>query len=1303
LSLVLVHIHRMSLLTTTPTPAKLKAFLALVKGDILDPTDPSSSTSPSSSSSSSTSTTTIGALVIRMELAQRGVLLNDMPLILADDGNDNNSSKIILPKLWEAVRTTAGKSILTLEQQQSANLPPPPLLAGSSAIAGRVAELVAKRSQQQQHQQQQQQQQQQSQSFFATIHKDPLYQSALARCHEVQDDRLAGLLRLLLGTMEQQQPDSSDTASSSSCSLAWYQVAQGYYLRAASFQPNSPPMWKKAWDMVLEIQQQQLQQQQQHDWDPTRNNKAAVVVYHVPQPVEASFPLTQLIRVAASKGNSKRVSELSLFLAESYLSHNNSTKTLTTTTTPTSTGTSTNHNNKTSLATLMLQAFVYPYDNSTMASTTMTSSLSSSSSAATKARQVLQECKLEDLVVESLDDHGGGGGDNDSAGATTTKDAMFWYLLLQFRVYLTQQEEQIEEVAQSMFTSLQNRGSGGISGASTTTTTSMDSCRVTAYQQVLLEAVVASSSSLSSNGSSSTMTLHTTAMALQSALLEKQTFATTLPRPLVPPLVATALECIRTYMVRLQDQAKAESLSSSAAVRSKQTKKNTTTKEDWLAGATRAWLQLIQFIHPILRLTQEQSGWWLLQEQQQQPEPSSSGSSSVSRLNRLGAWVSLQNISRSEQQVLAQAVRLLTNAIWMILPIVVDHGESKLLLEQLVHQEEMLQFISSLATCFLYQLEQDKLARESTATTALVQTGMTVEERETIRWTSVRATVSCLAELATSSSNSSAAAAARRRRPLVQEAVAMYKAGSSSSSTKRQAHQAEFGMAYCQCMVAWSGLHSIPWSTCTISEARLLVVKAYDALQQSALDWGRRLDDSLSLSSSLSSSLSMEVILLELANADIIVVSGGVGADVPFFFKSFSGQGGSGRHSHPAAQRFLAVLHALDAIRLSAGSTSSEEISLLQCHCYGGLARVTSHELASGLVDINVEHSSSAEAYASQALQLSDNGWQLMEGAVYTDDMIPNATIWTCPTAASGKQSFRYLLSVARQLVAESLMRSGRLYEAESFLAAAVRDAPMDAEAALALGSFLLQTVLYRNINNNKNNQNAPSTLPTDDETKAAQIQLLKAAKLDSTKANPFALLGVWFESQHDLNRARGCYSKALAMDPPNPVAGRGMLRLAEVLPLEEQPQLGLLQLLDTASNTNSLLNGWAWRAIGRHKEMVESQDELAVVAILKALRCRDIERPLQETLGIFYDMPRSPMGPDHSSVDTGLRRSEKAETLAELAMCYHRLGRYTASIRAFYSAIEAAGEYVASSVLCSCARGASLPLAFYAIVLFCA
>jgi len=47
---------------------------------------------------------------------------------------------------------------------------------------------------------------------------------------------------------------------------------------------------------------------------------------------------------------------------------------------------------------------------------------------------------------------------------------------------------------------------------------------------------------------------------------------------------------------------------------------------------------------------------------------------------------------------------------------------------------------------------------------------------------------------------------------------------------------------------------------------------------------------------------------------------------------------------------------------------------------------------------------------------------------------------------------------------------------------------------------------------------------------KKAQQQLLRAAKLDSTQANPFSLLGIWYEIHDDVKRAIGCFSKALAL-----------------------------------------------------------------------------------------------------------------------------------------------------------------------------
>jgi tetratricopeptide (TPR) repeat protein len=191
------------------------------------------------------------------------------------------------------------------------------------------------------------------------------------------------------------------------------------------------------------------------------------------------------------------------------------------------------------------------------------------------------------------------------------------------------------------------------------------------------------------------------------------------------------------------------------------------------------------------------------------------------------------------------------------------------------------------------------------------------------------------------------------------------------------------------------------------------------------------------------------------------------------------------------------------------------------------------------------------------------------------------------------------------------------------------------------------------------------------EQDKAAQVQLLRAAKMDADAADPFALLGYWYEYKQDLKRAVGCYSKALLLDPSNPVAGRGILRLV--------PRDSLQRVLDNAIASASAVVGWAWRAVGLQKAFIEAHDELAVVSLLKALRCSDIERPGSESLAVFYSSPSHPILPG---------REELASVLADLASCYRRLGRFTAAIRCFHSSISESGVNVPSSVLCSCAQG---------------
>jgi len=57
-------------------------------------------------------------------------------------------------------------------------------------------------------------------------------------------------------------------------------------------------------------------------------------------------------------------------------------------------------------------------------------------------------------------------------------------------------------------------------------------------------------------------------------------------------------------------------------------------------------------------------------------------------------------------------------------------------------------------------------------------------------------------------------------------------------------------------------------------------------------------------------------------------------------------------------------------------------------------------------------------------------------------------------------------------------------------------------------------------------------------------MQLLKAAKLNTARADPFTPLDLWYETENDLKRAFRCNSKALLLDGDNSIPDRGFLRL---------------------------------------------------------------------------------------------------------------------------------------------------------------
>jgi tetratricopeptide (TPR) repeat protein len=430
----------------------------------------------------------------------------------------------------------------------------------------------------------------------------------------------------------------------------------------------------------------------------------------------------------------------------------------------------------------------------------------------------------------------------------------------------------------------------------------------------------------------------------------------------------------------------------------------------------------------------------------------------------------------------------------------------------------------------------------------------------------------------------------------------------TESAVKRSLTEpcADLGLSFFEMLACWSGFHRSPWPFCTQPEARQLVHRARACLDEAIGSWGRPV-----------SAVENLVTALAAADAEGAAFDGGLVQE--------------------ACAGYMSCLSSVELLSIHPFR------EFVEARCHAGLAQLTMRETS----DSGSTSCPSADALAQSALQ-SLQSLSLDE----TQALI----LWHSGKIVS--DAAQYQIATTRQLIATVLLRRGETVAAQEVLERALQDAPQDPTAAFALGSFRLYSVFF-----GEKNLSA-----TDD--KAAQVQLLRAAKLDSSKAGPFALLGYWYEYKNDSIRAIGCYSKALLLDPSHPVAGRGILRLA---PAESHNNV-----CEKAIDSASPLIGWAWHTVGIQKALEYGEDEFAVVALLKALRCRDVERPEADQLSGFFGSPSQPVMPGKLML---------SKVLSDLAGCYRRLGRYTASIRSYHAAIEAARENVSSALLCSCAQ----------------
>ena len=270
--------------------------------------------------------------------------------------------------------------------------------------------------------------------------------------------------------------------------------------------------------------------------------------------------------------------------------------------------------------------------------------------------------------------------------------------------------------------------------------------------------------------------------------------------------------------------------------------------------------------------------------------------------------------------------------------------------------------------------------------------------------------------------------------------------------------------------------------------------------------------------------------------------------------------------------------------------------------------------------------------------------------------------------------------------MADACIQYNQMDKARTFLLQASKDSPKDYNSAFALGSFLLRSLLYSNIH--KDDKNLGEEI---DQKKAkdAQIQLLKAAKLGRNKhADPFALLGIWYEIvQKDYKRAKGCYSKALLINPTHPIAGRAFVRLLS----NDDDQSEVKRICTNATNIiSSPQKGWAWNALGEHrmKNKNDTDHDGAITCFQNALRCRDIENSQSDNLSIFYNLPHLRDDVDKNENCAIQFVNEVGMVWSNLALCYHHHEKYTAALKAFNIAYEMTNSRLPSNILFSWAEG---------------
>ena len=827
---------------TSLNPKKLKVILTSLRETITAITDDSSTTTTASSNSSVAVAYT---LLLVSELSSRGIGIT-LPSSL--EGYYTNNVEFII-SLLEGVQSAAGKvsidDVTNNNNNSGSSEYPQPMMAALNAASGMTASALVTLLN----------------NINIGIDNDQLLtlllpmdnkqvneavQTTMKRCLEVNDGRFYILLKMAYDLYSSSFSNSSSSSSTTSESTEkrtlrikqqlqslknnFNTIAYSYYLYGASnFGIDQMPLWKRCLDSVLlmnSLENDNIVGQVEGSTSTTSNSE-----YKQYQNSLTILPLQNMIRVAQTKGNTKRVNELSLLICLGYINGvknrlDNIRKNC-----------SSNNGEKEKKEEEMKLDKLSAYQLLTQYYLHRSNSLIDLQDYTT-SKMLLDSCQESfnkvEVIVPTIDDK--------------NYETYLLYYYVQCQIIHYREECKIVIEFQNEYKKMNNRRPdgdastfGGGLGSSIGTnkkslnTKSISSTKTTSKKKdmtkdemeqyirnkIYIDTYIESLDDipLSSN----------TVTTLRDAIINLSSLSNSLQITTSTGIVQDCYSLVMHQIQRLVDVG--------ILVQQHVNKDKKKTKEERNSDVSGIWQVVLSFVSPLMK----DYLFGLVAE----------GSSSTS--------LELNSTLRRLLECFSQTI---ITASWMYEPLTTDTDTNSK--KELFDLNSIPNLLSMAHSC-LIACQKERIATEKrvleekkkqTSVLSSHDGQSEVEKKELIQFQCALAASKCRMDL------HSAAVVNEKNGEVSTDALmsaarkATVAATKSSLSTSSSSVNSKYGSSYIQFLSAWSGLYHSPWPICTVGQARTILRNAREAMASASKVWGR-------------DTMSIEQVLLDIAEADL--------------------------------------------------------------------------------------------------------------------------------------------------------------------------------------------------------------------------------------------------------------------------------------------------------------------------------------------------------------------------------------------------------------------------------------------------